>query len=166
MNYLPIVLLVLHKIKESVEGKIKKNQRGFTLLETSIQLMLVTIILGTVLPLQNHLYQWMENKRTLYQLQIEALSFSAYLDEEAILGEEFYTGPSKLFFRNCENDLITIQLYGYYLIKRVNGMGYVPIAKYVKSARFVPAVNGIKADILFSKGDVELPFSTFIARKY
>ena len=127
------------------------NEKGFTLLEVLISMMVLVILLFTILSLFL-LYKKEENRVFISsQLDSQSRAFICSIEREIYNGSNFTVTNGKLAFNDAVGNQISYEKWGDGIRRQVNRSGHIWLVKDVDSVFFTIFGKACKVQYILKK---------------
>ncbi|WP_028783201.1 ComGF family competence protein [Thalassobacillus devorans] len=103
---------------------------GYTLAETIISLLLVTLLISFLPPL----FQLLSIDNQQEELSVQ--QFFTFASDELALNDLVSVQSNRLELLSYHNELVTIERYGYSLRRQVGGRGHEVLLRNIESVQF------------------------------
>lgn len=150
-------------VKREVDGWI--GEKGFTLLEVLLAILIGGIILTGVCTLYLLLEKQEKDAFTRAQLNMEARAFLVYVEREIYNGYGFVSTNGKLDFYDGVGNWIRYERWGNGIRRQVNSSGHTMLLKDVDTLSFSAKPKGCFIDFTMKKGGVTWQGHVFLATR-
>jgi competence protein ComGF len=130
------------------------NNRGFTLIEVLLSMMVMVILLISILSLYL-LYKKEESRVFVFsQLQNQSRAFVCSIERELYNGRGFSVSNGKLAFYDAIGNVISYERWGDGIRRQVNNSGHIWLVKDVESVIFTVIRNACRVQYTLKKGGI------------